>query len=210
MVTSRKRGPKPGQFEFMCDRTWRLIASLADTSYCNAGDAFLAKKLDCSTRSVRRYVKKLKDDGRLTRTSVAYMVVGGWRKKRLMKTRFEKHEFGLTRHEVLNWQRPGAMKVVRMAPEAPKSKRNPYFEPMAVNTIEGFGDPYHDIDFGENPRPCDAQIVPKTKLLELLERVKTMHSEADALPQRSAEDIKLNCRYIKASIAHHRKLRGEG
>jgi hypothetical protein len=208
MVTRRKTGPKPGQFDFMCDRTWRLIASLADTSYCNASDAFLAKKLDCSTRSVRRYVKKLKDDGRLTRTTVAYMVVGGWKKRRLMKTRFEKHEFGLTRHEVMNWQRPGTMKVVKTI-EAAKPKQNKYFEVMAVSTIEGFGDPYHEGYEPRNPRPCDTQLLPKTKLQEMLAKVMADRASADALPQPTDEDVKLNCRYIKASIAHHRKLRGE-
>lgn len=201
---ARKRGPKVGQFKFMCERTWSLIASLADTSYCNAGDAFIAKKLDCSTRSVRRYVKKLKDDGRLTRTTVSYMVVGGWRKKRLMKTRFENSDFGLTRHEVLNWQRPGAKKVVRMVEEPKKAKGNPYFEVMAANTIEGFGDPYHyDMPVSEKPRPCDTQILPKTMLDSLLERAKSIRAEGKPT---DAEYTKLSIKYIRANLRRNRTL----
>jgi hypothetical protein len=210
----RKRGPKPGQFDFMCDRTWRVIASLADASYSNASDTYLAKTLDCSPRSVRRYVKKLKDDGRLTRTTVAYMVVGGWRKKRLMKTRFQSSDFGLTRHEVLNWQRSGRTRVVAIAappepvrPPRPSPETNPYFIPMATNTIEGFGDPYHyDMPVSEHPRPCDAQIVPKTMLNGLLERVKKMREEG-VKTETNPEYTKLSCQYIKASLAR-RKAQG--
>lgn len=205
----RKRGPKAGQFEFMCERTWTLIASLADTSYCNAGDTFIAKKLNCSTRSVRRYVKKLRDDGRLTRTTVSYMVPGGWRKKRLMKTRFEKTDFGLTRHEVLNWQRPGRTRVVAVAAPPPKKPAtNPYFTPMAMCDIEGFGDPYHeDMEFSKRPRPCDAQIVPKTVAVALLERLKAQDA-AGKLTETDPEYTKLSCRYIRVSIAHARKAQG--
>jgi hypothetical protein len=188
----------------MCERTWRLIASLADTSYCNAGDVFLAKKLDCSTRSVRRYVKKLRDSGRLTRTTVSYMIPHGWRKKRLMKTRFESSEFGLTRGEVLNWKRPAPVQPAKAVPMAtPKKATNPYFEVVERNTIEGFGDPYHeDMPNVANPRPCDAQIIPKTLMDEVRARVAAIKSEA--LP-RNEEYIKLSCRYIGVSIARARK-----
>jgi hypothetical protein len=219
---ARKSGPKPGQFNFMVERTWRLVASLADTQYCNAGDAFIAKKLDCSTRSVRRYLKKLKDTGRLTRTTVSYMVPGGWRKKRLMKTRFETNEFGLTRYEVLNWQRtpekgqPVKHRVVAMAkpkvkpvdgPERFYNKRHPYFE-VKFCDIEGFGDPWHeDMDL-RNVVPSQANIPSKTVCAEMMARIRSWQSAPRIVDPEYEE---LSRMYVLGNVARWReeeKLKG--
>lgn len=198
----KQRGRPRGHFEFMVERTRRLVANLADASHCNASDRFLAHRLGCSERSVRRYVLALKQRGVLSKTTVAYRRGGRWMRKRLMKMASDK-VFGLTRDEVMAFNN-------RRAAPAPKKPevtwkepvRLPYFQgPKLADPNSGWGDPYHE-DITSGDRPIDAKILPKTVLDDMKARLQGMLDAPDPLP---ADHQKLRSRYILASIKRARR-----
>jgi hypothetical protein len=80
------------------------------------------------------------------------------------------------------------------------NKRNPYFE-VKLCDIEGFGDPYHEDMKLESVIPAQANVLPKTKCLELQARIKSWSA---AMKPVDEEANKLRCRYIAASIARGR------
>jgi hypothetical protein len=134
-----------------------------------------------------------------------------------MKTRFDRAEFGLTRFEVMNWNRtpekgqPEKTRVVAMAAPPPArpvknpffNKRNPYFE-VKLCDIEGFGDPYHeDMDL-RNVIPAQVNILPKTELQAMAARI-TAWREAAKATETPAEYQKLTCQYIRAGIERRKQ-----
>jgi len=178
----------------MLARCLRLVGNLANTSYCNASDRFLAKKLSVSERTVRRYLLILKNRGELCRTTVAQKRAGRWTRKRLMKLQSGQPGFGPPEHEVRDFRRkvsaPAQPTEILEQPSHPLEAYR-----VTINKVEGFGDPYHEgMKTGDRPGQ-DAIIVPKS-ILE--KRVAEIQAMLAASPKPDPEVQKLRSKYILA------------